>query len=134
MHRGIGFALGFLFSIVPAIAQSAAGSISGIVTDSSGAVLSAVAITVTDLGRNTAIRTASNSTGFYVAPSLPPGNYRVTASKPGFREYVLDNVPLLTQQKATANITLEDRKSTRLNSSHSQISYAVFCLKKKNTT
>src|SRR2546430_12242540 len=29
-------------------------------------------------------------------------------------------------------ITPEDRKSTRLNSSHSQISYAVFCLKKKN--
>src|SRR5688572_31262717 len=28
-------------------------------------------------------------------------------------------------------IVLEDRKSTRLNSSHSQISYAVFCLKKK---
>src|SRR2546430_4398219 len=28
----------------------------------------------------------------------------------------------------------EDRKSTRLNSSHSQISYAVFCLKKKNNT
>src|SRR2546430_17064572 len=27
---------------------------------------------------------------------------------------------------------IEDRKSTRLNSSHSQISYAVFCLKKKN--
>src|SRR2546430_12893721 len=27
-----------------------------------------------------------------------------------------------------------DRKSTRLNSSHSQISYAVFCLKKKNST
>src|SRR2546430_5901038 len=27
---------------------------------------------------------------------------------------------------------LKDRKSTRLNSSHSQISYAVFCLKKKN--
>src|SRR2546430_8544400 len=28
---------------------------------------------------------------------------------------------------------IRDRKSTRLNSSHSQISYAVFCLKKKNT-
>src|SRR2546430_8963539 len=28
---------------------------------------------------------------------------------------------------------VRDRKSTRLNSSHSQISYAVFCLKKKNT-
>src|SRR2546430_5614907 len=29
-------------------------------------------------------------------------------------------------------LTASDRKSTRLNSSHSQISYAVFCLKKKN--
>src|SRR3712207_7488835 len=29
---------------------------------------------------------------------------------------------------------LEDRKSTRLNSSHANISYAVFCLKKKNDT
>src|SRR5438034_6942239 len=29
-------------------------------------------------------------------------------------------------------VTLEDRKSTRLNSSHTVISYAVFCLKKKN--
>src|SRR2546430_9833134 len=31
-----------------------------------------------------------------------------------------------------AGEVLADRKSTRLNSSHSQISYAVFCLKKKN--
>src|SRR5256886_5393009 len=30
------------------------------------------------------------------------------------------------------SVRKEDRKSTRLNSSHSQISYAVFCLKKKN--
>src|SRR2546427_9050123 len=30
-----------------------------------------------------------------------------------------------------AHVLLRDRKSTRLNSSHSQISYAVFCLKKK---
>src|SRR5688572_31247962 len=33
-----------------------------------------------------------------------------------------------------ASITGADRKSTRLNSSHSQISYAVFCLKKKKNT
>src|SRR2546430_327679 len=31
-----------------------------------------------------------------------------------------------------AHVVAQDRKSTRLNSSHSQISYAVFCLKKKN--
>src|SRR2546430_9274208 len=38
------------------------------------------------------------------------------------------------QRKSAARVSLhavEDRKSTRLNSSHSQISYAVFCLKKK---
>src|SRR2546430_8534541 len=33
-----------------------------------------------------------------------------------------------------AKLTQVDRKSTRLNSSHSQISYAVFCLKKKKTS
>src|SRR5438270_4745131 len=35
---------------------------------------------------------------------------------------------------ATFDYSIQDRKSTRLNSSHSQISYAVFCLKKKKTT
>src|SRR2546430_10774017 len=42
------------------------------------------------------------------------------------------------QKRATvarpALIVIRDRKSTRLNSSHSQISYAVFCLKKKKKT
>src|SRR3712207_8985061 len=33
-----------------------------------------------------------------------------------------------------ADVELEDRKSTRLNSSHANISYAVFCLKKKKKT
>src|SRR2546427_5807029 len=35
---------------------------------------------------------------------------------------------------ASSSLTTRDRKSTRLNSSHSQISYAVFCLKKKKKT
>src|SRR2546430_3754565 len=42
-----------------------------------------------------------------------------------------------TRQQATAALAeagSEDRKSTRLNSSHSQISYAVFCLKKKKNS
>src|SRR2546430_9003322 len=37
-----------------------------------------------------------------------------------------------TERMSGASSFLVDRKSTRLNSSHSQISYAVFCLKKKN--
>src|SRR2546427_5279065 len=39
----------------------------------------------------------------------------------------------LVQQQQVGALPDEDRKSTRLNSSHSQISYAVFCLKKKNS-
>src|SRR2546430_12777386 len=38
----------------------------------------------------------------------------------------------LTLEHLLLAMTKEDRKSTRLNSSHSQISYAVFCLKKKH--
>src|SRR2546429_5617162 len=47
--------------------------------------------------------------------------------------------PDSSQSKVTVNMTVmvgsrqEDRKSTRLNSSHGYISYAVFCLKKKKT-
>src|SRR5688572_31634811 len=37
----------------------------------------------------------------------------------------------LAESRPTSTCTPRDRKSTRLNSSHSQISYAVFCLKKK---
>src|SRR2546426_2530584 len=42
-----------------------------------------------------------------------------------------DRAPLRDQQAAASR--RQDRKSTRLNSSHLVISYAVFCLKKKNT-
>src|SRR2546430_11313784 len=48
------------------------------------------------------------------------------------REIELDNfVP--AKRAGISNQRGRDRKSTRLNSSHSQISYAVFCLKKKTT-
>src|SRR2546429_7021076 len=44
---------------------------------------------------------------------------------------VLDNIGL---PYSGINLTYRDRKSTRLNSSHGYISYAVFCLKKKKTS
>src|SRR5256885_12721375 len=46
------------------------------------------------------------------------------------RQVPLD--PALVAQVEAANTASADRKSTRLNSSHLVISYAVFCLKKKN--
>src|SRR2546430_8793722 len=44
---------------------------------------------------------------------------------------VLTNIPAGETIECVATNNPQDRKSTRLNSSHSQISYAVFCLKKK---
>src|SRR3712207_8867809 len=44
----------------------------------------------------------------------------------------LENPPIIMGHSAGGLFT-QDRKSTRLNSSHANISYAVFCLKKKNT-
>src|SRR5688572_31858581 len=46
---------------------------------------------------------------------------------------VADALIEFARQEGITQVVL-DRKSTRLNSSHSQISYAVFCLKKKKTT
>src|SRR2546422_7696247 len=45
--------------------------------------------------------------------------------------YFGETAPLTASIKADAHPAREDRKSTRLNSSHGYISYAVFCLKKK---
>src|SRR3712207_7568037 len=49
----------------------------------------------------------------------------------GQAERSAELVRLFLQQRGTEQATLQDRKSTRLNSSHANISYAVFCLKKK---
>src|SRR5688572_31779446 len=55
-----------------------------------------------------------------------PIKYLADTNRPGIDDgWIMSGVIRLTWQAA------EDRKSTRLNSSHSQISYAVFCLKKK---
>src|SRR2546427_8623024 len=48
----------------------------------------------------------------------------------GQNSSILPVLPI-TKELRTMPIKVRDRKSTRLNSSHSQISYAVFCLKKK---
>src|SRR3712207_7339742 len=55
---------------------------------------------------------------------------------PAFLDFKIPLPPLNDQRRIMAEIEkqftrLEDRKSTRLNSSHANISYAVFCLKKK---
>ena len=94
-------------SLVPVSAQTVAGSISGLVSDSSGGVIPGVEIEVTDIDRNVSFQTTSNESGFYLVTPLPPGKYRITAQSDGFRRYVLEPFPIATQQKASLNIALE---------------------------
>src|SRR5688572_33215458 len=54
---------------------------------------------------------------------------RDLADDPGGRNFYDPVIEIIRNVQCTLRI--QDRKSTRLNSSHSQISYAVFCLKKK---
>src|SRR5207249_6571222 len=64
-----------------------------------------------------------------------PAIDRIAAS-PIEEVVVTNSIPLSDTKRAAARITVltVDRKSTRLNSSHVSISYAVFCLKKKKRT
>src|SRR3712207_1746958 len=62
-----------------------------------------------------------------------PPEFLKASQKPNLGvRYALKSQPLVTRH-APSSVTLTglDRKSTRLNSSHANISYAVFCLKKK---
>src|SRR5688572_31913818 len=67
---------------------------------------------------------------FYGSHSVPPSHDNVL----GVLSFVLYALILIISIKYIAVVMRADRKSTRLNSSHSQISYAVFCLKKKKHT
>ena len=68
------------------------GAISGTVTDPSGAVIPNATITVLAVDTNQATVRHSTSAGDYNVTPLPPGNYSVTVTAPGFESFVQQNV------------------------------------------
>ena len=80
----------------PAVAQEAGlSTLRGIVTDSTGALVSAVSIKITDPTTGTLVRSlASNSDGAFEVPDLRPGTYKVEASREGFATVVINDVIL----------------------------------------
>src|SRR6266481_6682265 len=99
-----------LFSVVNGgllFAQGERATISGTVTDSTGAVVPQVRVTVRNERTNIINKAESNSTGLFVAPPLPPGSYELTAEKQGFRTYRLSNIPLSVGLTATVDVKLE---------------------------
>ncbi|MCS7024288.1 MAG: TonB-dependent receptor [Bryobacteraceae bacterium] len=87
--------------------QEVRASLTGTITDSQGAIVPGVTVTVTNQATNASTTHVSNEAGIYVAPFLPPGSYRVTAEKQGFKRYVRDSVLLQAQDRARLDIVLE---------------------------
>ena len=85
----------------------ATGTISGTVTDSSGAILPNVKITVTNTATNQSTHTVTSSAGDYNAPSLNPGTYTVTAEAPGFSKQKTTSFVLSVDQIARNDFSLK---------------------------
>ncbi len=78
---------GVLFSGT-AFGQAGTGTISGIVTDSSGAAIVSAPVEVRNTDTNLVFPTATTDTGAYTVLRLPPGPYSVSVSAPGFKKLV----------------------------------------------
>ena len=83
------------------------GTITGTVTDATGAVAPGVNITATNVGTGLERTAVTNSTGNYVIPALQIGTYEVKATHAGFKTYVQKDVRLDTDSSATVNMTLD---------------------------
>src|SRR6188768_2471927 len=92
-----------LLAMVPAVALAQA-SITGVVRDTSGAVLPGVTVEATSPVIIEKVRSATtDGTGRFIIPDLRPGTYRVTFSLPGFRTVVRDELELQGTTVVTAN-------------------------------
>ena len=70
------------------LAQAPTGTISGVVTDDSGAVIPGARVTITNKATNSARTASMNAEGFFTAPALNVGDYEVRAEVKGFRTLV----------------------------------------------
>ena len=92
---------------LPASAQTGSqGTIIGLVTDQSGAVVPDVTVTITDTATK-AVRTATtNTAGRYVFVNVPPGTYDVTFTKAGFAKVTVPNDVVAVGETSTNNVTM----------------------------
>ena len=93
---------------VPLAAQELTGTISGTVTDSSGAVIPEASVTVINAATSVvAYRGKTNESGNYAAPALPAGTYRVVVEKSGFKKSEVQSITLQVDQRARVNVMLQ---------------------------
>ncbi|MDI1243645.1 MAG: carboxypeptidase regulatory-like domain-containing protein [bacterium] len=87
--------------------QSTTGTLQGTVIDPNGAVLSGASVTVRNVNTGFERTVTSNSDGFFTAPLLPLGTYRVSTSANGFSNSVLENVEVTIGNTLSLNIGMK---------------------------
>jgi hypothetical protein len=99
--------LGLLLAVVsPVLAQTDRGTIEGLITDQSGAVIPGASVQVIQTETNTAQDYTTNNDGLYFAPNLPLGTYKVVVKKEGFSALVRDNIQVRPNVKVRADMSL----------------------------
>jgi hypothetical protein len=91
----------------PTFAQSESGSISGLITDPGGAVIPGAVVTVTDLGTNNAVTTKTGPRGEYSFSTLRASRYKISVTAAGFKDTLVPEVVLHTQDKLAENVKLD---------------------------
>src|SRR5882724_4074849 len=103
-------ALGLLVVLAlsaPVFGQSTYATVSGTVSDPSGAVLPGVSLTATNNATGVVSTVISNESGAYNLTSLLPGAYTVSAELPGFQKATYTNVTLGNAQQVRLNFLLQ---------------------------
>lgn len=106
--KKVGGALGTLALLSVCVSgQEFRASLSGQVTDPTGAAIVGAAVTARNLATNVRMTTRTLGDGGYALPYLPPGDYELTAEAPGFRQYTRRGITLSVGEKAIVSIRME---------------------------
>src|ERR1044072_1568104 len=97
-----------LFTFINSVhAQGATATLSGVVTDQTGAVIPGANIAVISIAQGFQRTAATNDEGIFVVPLLPPGNYTVKAEHEGFTPAEFRDVILNVNDQRTIKISLK---------------------------
>ena len=102
-----------LLPAAPMFGQSERGTITGVVHDSSGAVVPNAKIAIVSQATNVSLPLTTNEAGEYTAPSLQAGVYSVRITKDGFKTSEVRGIALDAAQTVRADVTLEVGTSTQ---------------------
>ena len=90
-----------------AFGQAATGTITGIVTDSQGAVIAGAAVQIKSVATGQVYAGASSATGNYSVAALPPGEYELTVTNQGFKTYTHKNMQVAAAQVLRQDVPME---------------------------